>query len=306
MSGTGVFDRIAGFAFVRLLGSGTFANTYLAERRGERFAVKVFHDLPAAGKPRERFRREVNSLRIEHPNLARYVESGVAQCGGRQAAYIAMRYVPGQSLADRLATGVGGLPVAQAVDVAQGICRGLEALHEHDTVHRDLKPANIYLPAAGGVVILDFGLARVRDLTTITARGAFVGTLAYCAPEQIRGEADIHSDIYALGAVLFEMLTGHRPFTATNELELIERITREEPEPAGALAPGVPDWLERLVAELLAKEPLQRPRSARAALATLSAPAARPAPAVRAPYERSSPPLLALRAQGPGSARAPL
>lgn len=304
MSEHAVFDRIADFRFLRLLGSGTFAHTYLAERGGERFAVKVFHDLPAAGEPRERFRREVASLRIEHANLAEYVESGIAECGGREAAYIAMRYLPGQSLREHLNAGAGALPVAQAVPIAQGICSGLHVLHEHGTVHRDVKPANIYLPAAGGVVILDFGLARVRDLTTITARGAFVGSLAYCAPEQIRGEADIHSDLYALGAVLFEMLTGRRPFTASNELELIERIMREEPEPAGVLTPSVSAWLERLVGDLLAKEPLQRPRSAKAVLATLSAPPGSAARAVRPPYERSSAPVLALRAVGPGSARA--
>ena len=300
------FDRIANFRFVRLLGSGSFAQTYEAERDGERFAIKVFYDLPATVETQERFRREVQSLRIPHPNLAEYVESGVAACGGRPAAYIAMRYLPGNSLRERIAEGGGKISSEQALRVAQGISAGLLCLHEHGVVHRDLKPANVYLPSAGGVVILDFGLARMLDLTTITARGAFVGTRAYCAPEQIRGESDIHSDLYALGAILFEMLTGHRPFEASNELELIERITREDPEPPAALEPSVPAWLDRLVLSLLAKEPLQRPRGAQAVLDALRDPARHAAVAVREPYDRDSKPLLLTRVTNVAAARAVL
>ncbi len=211
------FDRIAEYRFVRLLGSGSFAHTYLAERDRERFAVKVFHALPASTHARARFEREVLSLRISHPNLAEYVQSGVATYGGHRAAFIAMRYVPGVSLRERLLEQGGKLPWQTVLAIARDIAAGLSCLHEHGIAHRDLKPANIYLPRAGGAIILDFGLAAVQELSTITSRGAFVGTRAYCAPEQIRGEADIHSDLYALGCVLFEALTGQWTFPATNE-----------------------------------------------------------------------------------------
>ena len=300
------FDRIADFRFVRLLGSGSFAHTYEAERNGERFAVKVLHDLPATAEAQERLRREVHSLRISHPNLAEYVESGVAPCGGRSAAYIAMGYLPGVSLRDRLTESGGKISREQALVIAQGITAGLLCLHAHGVVHRDLKPANVYLPSVGGVVILDFGLARVLDLSTITARGAFVGTRAYCAPEQIRGESDIHSDLYALGAILFEMLTGRRPFSASNELELIQRITHEDPEPPAALEPSIPVWLDRLVLKLLAKEPLQRPRGAQAVRDALRDPARHAAVAVREPYDRNSAPLLVARVTTGSAARAVL
>jgi CheY-like chemotaxis protein len=298
------FDRIADFRFVRLLGSGSFAQTYEAERDGERFAVKVFYELPATAESRERFHREVSSLRIEHPNLAEYVDSGVAPCGGRPSAFIAMRYLPGSSLRERLAECRGKISWKQALEIARGICEGLQCLHAHGVVHRDLKPANVYCPARGGVVILDFGLARVQDLTTITARGAFVGTRAYCAPEQIRGEGDFHSDLYALGAVLFEMLTGRVPFPATNELELIERIRHEDPEPPAVIEPSVPAWLDRLVLDLLAKEPLQRPRGAEAVLEALSDPVRSAATAVRVPYDRNGVPLLVARATTESASRA--
>ncbi|MGO9761297.1 MAG: serine/threonine-protein kinase [Solirubrobacteraceae bacterium] len=300
------FDRIADFRFVRLLGSGSFAHTYEALRDGKQFAVKVFYDLPATGEAQERFRREISTLRIEHPSLAEYVESGVALSGGRPAAYIAMRYIPGTSLRQYLADRGGKLPLTRALSIAQGIASGLQCLHEHGIVHRDLKPANVYLPTVGGVVILDFGLAGVQDLTTITARGAFIGTLAYCAPEQIRGEADIHSDLYALGAVLFQMITGQLVFQASNELELFDRIRHEDPEPPSALEPSVPAWLDRLILELLAKEPLQRPRAAQTVLDALKEPAQRAATAVRAQYDRNNTPLFVARVTSGSASRAVL
>lgn len=305
MSEVAQFDRIAGYRFVRLLGSGSFAHTYEAERDGTRYAVKVFHDLPASADAEERFRREVLSLRITHPNLAEYVQSGIDSCGGRPAAYIAMRYVPGRSLREHLADR-GRLPWPEVLSIARGACAGLACLHEHGVAHRDLKPANMYLPLAGGLIILDFGLAAVQDLTTITSRGAFVGTLAYCAPEQIRGEADVHSDLYALGAVMFEALTGQRPFPATNELELIDRIRHEDPEPPAALEPSVPGWLDRLVLELLAKEPLQRPRNAQTVGEALRDPARHAAAAVRDPYDRDTAPLLVTRVTSSSASRAVL
>jgi hypothetical protein len=299
------FDQIADFRFIGWLGSGSFAQTYRAERGGEQFAVKVFHDLPTSTRAQERFRREVSALRIEHQNLAEYVDSGVAICGGKLAAYIAMRFIPGCALKDYLSKN-GPVSWQRAIEITQGIAAGLDCLHAHGVVHRDLKPANVYLARTGEVVILDFGLASVQDLTTITERGAFVGTRAYCAPEQIRGEGDIHSDLYALGAVLFEMLTGERPFRASNDLELIERIRYEDPEPPAALESSVPAWLDRLVLALLAKEPLQRPRGARAVLDALRESDLRDRAPVRMPYDRSSPPLLVARVASASAADAVL
>ena len=231
------------------------------------------------------------------------MQSGIAPCAGRPAAFIAMRYLPGRSLREHLSEH-GKVPWREAVTIATGIVTGLRRLHEHSVVHRDLKPANIYLPGVGGVVILDFGLAHVQDLTTITARGAFVGTLAFSAPEQIRGEPDVHSDFYGLGAVLFAMLTGRVPFPAKNELELIDRIRNEDPEPPGAIEPSIPPWLDGLVLRLLAKEPLERPRSAAALLSALREPMPTSAPVVRDPYDRDGAPMYVTRASTPSASRA--
>jgi hypothetical protein len=188
--------------------------------------------------------------------------------------------------------------------VARGVAAGLHCLHDHGVVHRDLTPANVYLASGGGVLILDFGLARLLDRTAITAHGSFPGTRAYAAPEQFRGEADTHSDLYALGAVLYEMLTGRMPFVAENELELTQRVLQEDPESPSALCPAVPEWLDGLVLELLAKEPLQRPRGTGALLDALRDPHQYAPCAVRVPYDRSRPSLLAVRATGPSAGRA--
>lgn len=294
MRSTTGFDGIANFRFISRLGSGSFATTYLAERDGEQFAVKVLNEPLLDPQAAERFNREILSLRISHPNLAEYVDSGVGMLGGRELPYIAMRYVEGASLREHLAARGGRLPWPEAVTVARGLAEGLGCLHDHAIIHRDLKPANSYIPSAGGVVILDFGLASMLDLTTITAHDQILGTPAYCSPEQIRGETDVHTDLYALGVTLFQMLTGGVPFPAKSLLELLVRIQSEEPEPPSAVEPTVPDWLDRLVLMLLAKEPLQRPRDAPAVLQALTE-QNRFASPVRPPYERAADPILVVR-----------
>lgn len=303
MSDRGTFDGIADFHLIRLLGSGGFANTYEAEREGQRFAVKVLHEPFLEPRAAERFKREVQSLRISHPNLAEYVDSGMGWHGGRHLPYIAMRYVEGGSLKEHLELRGGQLPWPEAVEIAQGLAAGLGSLHENGIVHRDLKPGNGYIPAGGGVLILDFGLASMLDLTAITGHNEWVGTAAYSAPEQIRGEADIHTDLYALGATMFAMLTGRVPFESRNHLELVQRISSEEAEPPSAVEPSVPEWLDRLVLALLAKEPLQRPRNAQAVSDALRRQGGVATP-VRPAHDRSAAPLLVVRATTKSAARA--
>ena len=239
------FDRIADFHFIRLLGSGSFAHTYLAERDGEHFAVKVFNDLPAKPSAQARFAREVAALRIQHPNLAEYVAER-----GRIA-----RWTPGRIHRD--AVPAGPLAASRCLTIMTDAWPGLKRSPLPAVLRRasivciatvlfivTSSPPMSIVTESGGVLILDFGLARLQDLATITSRGAFVGTPAYCAPEQIRGEPDIHSDLYALGAIVFEALTGQVPFRAEHQLELMRQITEEDPEAPTALRPEVPGWLD--------------------------------------------------------------
>lgn len=298
------FDRIAGYRLTRLLGYGGFAHTFLAEKDGRQFAVKLFNELPS-GPDASRFEREVEALQLEHPNLVRYEDSGIASYGGLTRPYIAMPYVPGATLRDRMDSAPDSLTVEALRSIGAEVADGLAFLHAHNIAHRDLTPKNVYLTEDGHVLIIDFGLARLQDRTSLTLKGQMPGTLAYCAPEQLRDEPDLHTDLYGLGATLYHAMTGRLPFTASNLVALTEMIRAEAPEPPSAHNPLVPDDLEDLVLALLAKEPVQRPTSAKVVATTLRAPSG----GVRArpmAYDRDSAPLLAVRTTTPSAGRAVL
>jgi hypothetical protein len=297
----GPFEEIAGYRLLRLLGYGGFAHTFLAEKGGARFALKLLNELPS-GPAATRFEREVEALQLEHRNLVRYEDSGIASYGGLTRPYIAMPYVPGATLRDRIDGAPRSLPPDRLRAIGAEVADGLAFLHEHNVAHRDLTPKNVFLTEAGGVLIIDFGLARLQDRTSLTMKGQMLGTLAYCSPEQLRNETDLHTDLYGLGATLYHALTGQPPFEATSLPALVEMIRSEVPEPPSLRNPSVPDDLDDLVLALLAKEPVQRPTSALAVAESLRAPAGRRARPE--PYDRDSPPLLAVRATTPSAARA--
>lgn len=286
------FHMVAGFRFVETLGSGAYGHTYKAERNGDLFAVKVLNELPATREAQRRFDREVEALKVDHENLAQFVESGFDVLGGRQVAYIAMRYEAGLSLRDILADR-GQLSVDEAVALAIGAARGLAALHAHGVVHRDLKPANVYVTATGRVILLDFGLSLVQDMSSVTGPNVMVGTLRYASPEQLRGSAGLSSDLYSLGVMLYQCLTGRCPFMAMTYEDLAACIREAVPQAPSELRPDVPPFLDDLILALLAKQPIERPASATEVEVVLRARDA--SNAVRAPYDRSGRPLLAVR-----------
>jgi serine/threonine protein kinase len=188
----------------------------------------------------------------------------------RGIPFLVMELVSGRTLRQVLDE-AGALPPGQAVAVAAAVCEGLEAAHGAGLVHRDIKPANIML-AGGEVKILDFGIARVDGTAAGTATGTVLGTAAYLSPEQAAGHpAGPQSDLYSLGCVLFEMLTGSPPFTAESQLALAYRQEHDNPAPPSARRPGLLASLDQVTARLLAKEPAARPASAAAARAGLLA-----------------------------------
>lgn len=181
-----------------------------------------------------------------------------------------MALYPGETLGARLAR-EGPLPVAQAVEIARAIARGLGAAHAAGIVHRDMKPANVMLLPDGGIKVLDFGLAKARD-PSLTATRAVMGTVSYMAPEQIRGTpADARADLWALGVVLYEMLTGRRPFDGEHDISIAHAIVHDEPTRPRALRSDVPPAVEGVVRSLLQKEPERRPPTANVAEAELAA-----------------------------------
>jgi serine/threonine protein kinase/predicted Zn-dependent protease len=183
--------------------------------------------------------------------------------------YIAMEYVQGKNLKQKIAS--GPLEIEEVLNIAVQAAEGLQEAHEKGIIHRDIKSANIMLNEKGQVKILDFGLARLKGQTQLTKDGSTVGTAAYMSPEQAQGAiVDYRSDIWSLGVVLFEMLTGHLPFRGENEQAVIYSILNKEPEPISSLRPDVPPELESIINKALTKETFQRYKNAAELWADLS------------------------------------
>jgi serine/threonine-protein kinase len=258
------------YTLLAVLGTGGMATVWRArdETLGREVAVKVLSAQHAADPEfLARFEREArHAAAVSHPRLVTVFDSGVE----RDTPFIVMELVAGRTLRQVLDQ-AGVLPPGQAVTVAAAVCEGLEAAHAAGLVHRDITPANIVLNGAE-VKILDFGIARADGTRAATATGTVLGTAAYLSPEQASGQsAGPRSDLYSLGCVLFEMLTGRPPFTADSTVGLAYRQVHDDPGPPSTWRPGLPAGLDQVTAQLLAKDPAARPPSAAAARARLLA-----------------------------------
>jgi tetratricopeptide (TPR) repeat protein len=262
---------VAHFRILEPLGAGGMGAVYSAEdvRLGRAVALKLplpTHRLDASAKAR--FLQEARSVAgLDHLNVCSVYEVGESEEG---LLYLAMALYRGETLKVRLVRD-GALPAAEAVGIARQVVQGLAAAHDAGVVHRDLKPANLMLLPNGGVKILDFGLAKVRDLS-LTGSGTLLGTAAYMSPEQVRGDAvDGRADLWSLGVLLYEMLTGSQPFQGENEVSVAHAIVHEEPVRPSETRAGIPPALEDLVLSLLEKQPARRPATAQAVDAGLAA-----------------------------------
>jgi serine/threonine-protein kinase len=274
------------------IGRGGMADVYLAHDRllDRRVAVKVLAPSFASDADNvERFRREAQSAaRLNHPNIVAVYDWG-EQNG---TPFIVMEYVPGQTLRD-LINSYGRLNPTEAVPIAAAIADALEFAHAHGVVHRDVKPGNVLVEPDGQVKVADFGIARAETGDDLTKTGAVLGTATYFSPEQAQGFAlDGRSDVYAMGVVLYEMLTGVAPFTGASPVSVAYKHVREDPTPPSSVVPGLPGALDRIVLTAMAKDVTRRYQSA----ADLRADLLR--------FERGRPlvggPALAYRAPGPG------
>jgi hypothetical protein len=268
VTGTGVLG--GRYALQDVIGTGGMATVWRAHDQvlGRQVAVKVLGQQHAADPGYlARFEREArHAAAVSHPRLVTVFDSGI----DRGMPFLVMELVSGRTLRQVLGE-AGPLPPGQAVAVAAAVCEGLEAAHAAGLVHRDIKPANIML-AGGEVKILDFGIARADASGAGTTTGTVMGTAAYLSPEQAAGDpAGPQSDLYSLGCVLFEMLTGSPPFTAESPVAVAYRQVHDQPGPPSARRPGLPASLDQVTARLLAKDPAARPASAAAARAGLLA-----------------------------------
>ncbi|MEZ6060674.1 MAG: serine/threonine-protein kinase [Planctomycetaceae bacterium] len=255
--------QIGPFILERQIGVGGMGVVYLATypKTGKKVAVKILSPaLTADQKLLSRFEREIDILkRLDCPNIVKYYGGGTEN----QQRYYAMQYIDGGSLQDVLKKR-GKLSWEQAIHVGRQVCTALEHAHNAGIIHRDLKPGNLFLTSKGRLMLGDFGIARDTEATALTAAGKTVGTYAYMAPEQIQGGHPISrkTDIYALGCLLFEVLTGETPFQGSNAAEMLLQHLNDEPPNVSEKAIDCPIWLDQLIDEMLQKNPDDRPYDA--------------------------------------------
>ena len=247
------------------------ARVYLAEERGlgRTVVIKVLSSEVAAEVSAERFTREVRvAARLQHPNIVPLLTAGSAD----GLPYYTMPYVEGESLLSRIRT--GPLPVADVVNIMRDVTRALGYAHSRGVIHRDIKPANVLL-SGDAAVVTDFGIAKAiasaldidtspRDFATLTQLGTAIGTPAYMAPEQAAADpsSDQRADIYSLGAMTYELLTGQAPFSGNTPQQLLAAKMSGSPRSVANLRPDTPKPLASLVMRCLERDPNDRPQSA--------------------------------------------
>src|SRR5579872_4616687 len=254
------------------IGSGGMGEVYRAtdDRLGRQVAIKILQ--PGLANDPDRLRRFELEARaaaaLNHPNILAIFDVGLAGT----TPYIVSELLEGKTLRQRLSE--GPLPIREATDYALQIAHGLIAAHERRIVHRDLKPENLFLTQDGRVKILDFGVAKVQipaqgdrsieSLTTVTKSGAVIGTVAYMSPEQLRTKpVDHRSDIFSFGAILYEMLSGHRAFRGETEVDTMTAVLLEEPANASLDQAAIPLGYRDIVHHCVEKDPENRFQSAK-------------------------------------------
>jgi TolB-like protein/Flp pilus assembly protein TadD len=262
--------NISHFQIREPIGAGGMGVVYRADDTSLGRAVALKFLLPAYSVDpgaKARFLREAHSAAaLDHPNLCNVYEIGTSDNGH---LFLAMALYEGETLKARLAR-EGRLPLSEALEIARQVAEGLGCAHAAGIVHRDLKPGNMMLLPDKTIKILDFGLAKVRD-QSITETGARFGTVSYMSPEQIRGEkTDARSDLWSVGAVLYEMLTGRKPFGAEQDIAVAHSILHDEPVPPSNYRRDLPAELEEFVLRLLEKDPADRYANASEALSELT------------------------------------
>jgi tRNA A-37 threonylcarbamoyl transferase component Bud32 len=255
-----VGKEIGPFLIEKELGSGAMGTVYraLIKETGQRVAFKII-GLSQLGNETAvaRFEREAKILKqLKHPNITRLIATGHYQ----KTPFIAMELVEGESL-DRVLARRSNFSWEEVVALGKQLCAALQHAHMKGIIHRDLKPSNVMVLPDGSVKLTDFGIAKDIDVTALTGANSTVGTAAYMSPEQCRGEKNLSpkSDLYSMGVMFFELLTGSKPFIAESPVDMFLKHVNEKPARVGQQVLSIPTWLDTLVDSLLEKKPEQRP-----------------------------------------------
>jgi serine/threonine protein kinase len=253
--------KLGKYEILRMLGQGAAGTVYLGvepenAQRALKLLARELHSNPSIYA---RFQSEIAVLQnLNHPNIIKIFEVG--EDFGQH--FYVMEYLSGGSLAERIKK-QGALPIDDALQVATSICSALEHAHGAGIIHRDIKPANILFDENDRAVIVDFGIAKLTDVDGVTVTRQVLGTVEYMSPEQASGkDVDLRSDIYSLGIVLYEMLTGRVPFKSDSIPAVLKSHQYAVPEEPDEWNSSVPDWLNALVLDMIAKEPVKRPQTA--------------------------------------------
>jgi serine/threonine-protein kinase len=259
-----VGKQIGPFLIEKELGAGAMGAVYRGKylKTGALVAIKVMAPGLGETNPKSvaRFEREAAILKqLKHPNIVRYYGSGKYQ----GMPFYAMEYIQGESM-DRTITRRDRMSWEQVVELGKQLCSALQHAHDVGIVHRDLKPSNLMLLPDGTIKLTDFGIAKDLDVTQLTAANCAIGTAAYMSPEQCKGDPNLtaKSDLYSLGVVFYELLTGRKPFVAENAMDMFMLHVTGKFERPSKLVPELPMWLDTLVCQLLEKKPEHRPVNA--------------------------------------------
>ena len=252
--------HVGRFTILRRLGRGGMGAVYEGHDPAldRRVAIKTLtSDAIADAESRDRFEREAKAAaKLAHPNIVTVYELG--NFGGKEKPYIVMEYLEGTDVAG-LIGGNRGVPLAEALGIVAQLCRALDFAHQKGVVHRDVKPANLRYLDDGQIKIMDFGIARVEGGHQITKSGVMIGTLHYMSPEQIRGEKlDGRTDIFSAGCILYELLSGVRPFSGESATSILYNIVHETPKPVIEKNTELPQEVQRVIDRALSKKPEDR------------------------------------------------
>jgi serine/threonine protein kinase len=263
-----VGQKLGPFQIEKELGSGAMGTVYRAHFDHEGKTVTVALKVVALGllgnkSAMDRFHREASILKqLKHPHIVRLIATPSPNKPSK-TPFIAMEYIEGESL-DHVLARRGKMGWEEVADYAKQLCSALQYAHEKGIIHRDLKPSNLMVTTDGKLKLTDFGIAKDTDVTALTGANSTIGTAAYMSPEQCRGEKDLSnkSDLYSLGIVLFELLTGRKPFTAETTVDMFMKHVQEIPPRPSKFVADLPVWMDNLIMFLLEKDKATRPMDA--------------------------------------------